>query len=332
MIPSFADRLRCPETGSTLRLVEGRTGPYGRVEHGALETADGGRRYPIVDFVPVFVESDSYATSFSRQWRRWSTERLDQRSSTEALKAHYERKFSVITGFGRDDLSGRAVVEFGAGSGLFAPPVRARGARYIGLDLNDAVVEAQAAFLGDPQVQFVRGDALSPPFAPDSADAAFSIGVFHHTPDPARAVRAMLETIAPGGRFAVSVYATDGYHGQRSIARLRAMYAALPEDERERFATGYAIVAAKLLHAVIGLHAQAPGRTEAMSRLQGALAPSFNDSNALWRAAVLYDAITPTYASTHTPEEVEGWLRDAGGALLERRGWPSIAFSGTRGQ
>lgn len=329
MIPAFADLLRCPRSGQRLSIVEAQAGQHGRIRHGTLETADGGARYPIREYVPMFVGTADYAESFSHQWRRWSVANLERAAPAVPLMAHYDHKFATITGFGRDAIAGRTVIEFGAGSGLFAPPVRARGGRFVGLDLGDAIVEAQAYHLADPDVQFVRGDALQPPFARASADAAFSIGVFHHTPDPAGALAAMMATIAPGGRFALSVYSKDGYHGQRSVARLRRVYAALPGPDRETFASGYAVVAAKLLHTVIGLQSRDPRRVEALAKLQGALAPSFNDPSAPWRAAVLYDAITPTFASTHTAEEVAGWLRAGGAATLEPRPWPSIAFTGT---
>ncbi|NQW09164.1 MAG: hypothetical protein HQ481_04685 [Alphaproteobacteria bacterium] len=111
----------------------------------------------------------------------------------------------------------------------------------------------------------------------------------------------------------------DLHHGQRSIAPLRQVHAALADKEAECFANGYATVASKLLYPIIALLNEDPRRRPMLTTLQNQLAPSFNDPNPHWRATVLYDAVTPTYASVHTVEEVSGWLMAAGATALERR-------------
>lgn len=328
MIPGFEAVLRHPRTGVRLRLGDAEIGDHGRVRTGTLTSEEGTDTFPIRDYVPIFAGEDSYAGSFGKQWTRWTAERVLEAPAGVDLADHYRRKFRTITGFDEMTDDGDLVVEVGSGSGMFTAAVRETGARYIGLDLSQAVFAAQANHLGDAGVQFVKADALSPPLAAGSADAAFSIGVFHHTPDPELATTTMLSLVRSGGHFSVSVYADDGYHGQAGVRRLRAVFAGLDPEDAESLASGYAIVASKLLHPVFGVLMQDPRRREALLRLQQGLAPSFNDESAVWRATVLYDAITPVYASTHSPAEVERWLRSGGAASVEPRTWPSVAFAG----
>lgn len=328
MIPGFEAQLRCPLTGDRLSLADAKTGAGGRVRTGRLVTEDGIASYPIKNYVPVFAGEDDYADSFGRQWTRWTADRVVGAAEGEELTAHYRRKFSDITGFDEGPTVDGMIVEIGSGSGMFVDAVRATGARYVGLDLSRAVFSAQERHLDDPGVQFVKADAFSPPLARNAADAAFSIGVFHHTPEPGRAAIAMLSMVRPGGRYALSVYSEDGYHGQLGIRRLRAACSRLDPKDAETLAAGYGLVASKILYPVFGLLIQDPRRADQIVKLQRALFPSFNDKSAVWRAAVLYDAITPAFASTHSAEEVAGWIREGGAASMERRPWPSIAFSG----
>ena len=61
----------------------------------------------------------------------------------------------------------------------------------IGLDLGDAVDAAFQNTRHLPGVSIVQGDIYFPPLKDGAFDAAYSLGVLHHLPDPGRGFRAL---------------------------------------------------------------------------------------------------------------------------------------------
>ena len=79
-----------------------------------------------------------------------------------------------------------------------------------------------------PNVHFVQGDLLQPPVRRSSIPYVYSIGVLHHTSDPATAVRSLLSLVSPGGSFAMTIY------GRRWYTRLYSKYLLRPVTRRLR--------------------------------------------------------------------------------------------------
>src|SRR5262249_2133360 len=76
----------------------------------------------------------------------------------------------------------------------------------VGVDLSRAVVAARELTVGLPTVTLVRGDLLALPFASQSFDQIYSLGVLDHTPDPRAAFLSLARLLKPGGRIVVWVY------------------------------------------------------------------------------------------------------------------------------
>jgi len=102
--------------------------------------------------------------------------------------------------------AGDTVVEMGCGTGANVPELRERvgsGGRVVGLDLAPGML-ARARRHADrrgPEVSYLRGDASRPPVRDvDALLATFVAGIF---PDPAAAVDAWCDCVAPGGRVAL---------------------------------------------------------------------------------------------------------------------------------
>ena len=110
-----------------------------------------------------------------------------------------------------EDLAGLVVLEAGCGMGRHAVIASHFGAKaVIGLDLGDAV---EAAFQNTrhlPSVSIVQGDIYFPPFKDGSFDAAYSLGVLHHLPDPGRGFHALVRKVKSDGWFQVWVYGREG--------------------------------------------------------------------------------------------------------------------------
>jgi SAM-dependent methyltransferase len=110
-----------------------------------------------------------------------------------------------------EDLAGLAVLEAGCGMGRHARIATHYGAStLVGLDLGNAV---EAAFRNTrelPEVCIVQGDIYHPPFRSKAFDAAYSLGVLHHVPDPGRGFRAVAAAVKDDGWIQVWVYGREG--------------------------------------------------------------------------------------------------------------------------
>ena len=61
-----------------------------------------------------------------------------------------------------------------------------------------------------PSVSIVQGDIYFPPFKDALFDAAYSLGVLHHLPDPSRGFHALARKVKNSGWFQVWVYGREG--------------------------------------------------------------------------------------------------------------------------
>ena len=163
-----------------------------------------GRRFPEVRGVVRFVDEGNYADSFGYQWQRFQRTQLDH-----AARNLSERDFVRKVGLKPQDLNGKLVLDVGCGMGRFAEVVTRWGARVVGIDLS-AAAEVAAKNLADRQFVAFQADVFSLPFAPESFDCIYSMGVLHHTPDCEKAVKVLPQYLKPGGTLAVWLY--SGYN------------------------------------------------------------------------------------------------------------------------
>jgi len=115
-----------------------------------------------------------------------------------------ERLRWVRRRLGREAAEGRALLDFGCGTGASTPFFfhELGVARVVGVDVSDGLLDvARADFGADPRVAFSRIDRF--PAAGDF-DLAFVNGVFHHIPPAERsaALAYVHASLRPGGVFA----------------------------------------------------------------------------------------------------------------------------------
>ncbi|WBB75417.1 methyltransferase domain-containing protein [Micromonospora sp. WMMD1128] len=106
------------------------------------------------------------------------------------------------------DVTGRRILELGAGAAAAARWLAAQGARPVALDLSAGMLRhaAHAADRTGVRVPLVQADALALPFA----DAAFdtvctAFGAIPFVDDSAAAMREVARVLRPGGRWVFSV-------------------------------------------------------------------------------------------------------------------------------
>lgn len=163
-----------------------------------------GRQFPEVRGVLRFVDQGNYADSFGYQWQRFQRTQLDQ-ADRNLSEGDFVRK----TGLTPQDMKGKLVLDVGCGMGRFAEVVTRWGGRVVGIDFS-AAAEVAAMNLSDRAFVAFQADVFSLPFAPETFDCIYSMGVLHHTPDCEKAVKVLPQYLKPGGTLAVWLY--SGYN------------------------------------------------------------------------------------------------------------------------
>src|SRR5208337_391935 len=115
MKKNLLDYLCCPSCGSEFKLSIRERNDNDEITEGTL-TCFGGHEYPITKAIPRLVPSDAYVESFSFEWHRFSKVQLDVFNGTTESEETLIRK----TGFTKDAISGKLVLDAGIGSGRFS--------------------------------------------------------------------------------------------------------------------------------------------------------------------------------------------------------------------
>ncbi len=281
--------LRCPECQSGLRQ-----------EGDALACVSCSRRYPMVKGVPRFVDQQFYTGSFGFQWLKHNKTQLDDENSRRS-----ERDFILRTRLGPEDLAGKMVLDVGCGMGRYAEVATRWGARVVGIDLSQAV-EAAAVNLADREAMILQADALRLPFAPESFDYIYSLGVLHHTPDCERAVKGLAQFLKPGGTLAVWLYSA-----YNPWYRMSDVYRKLTRRMSPRLlhTLCYGTIPLYGMHKVLR---KIPLVGRPSSGVIRYLIPMSFNADPQWRVLDTFDWYSPWYQSKHTYEEVFRWFESCG--------------------
>jgi SAM-dependent methyltransferase len=181
----------CPETGATLIVRESEL------------LTEAGQSYPILDGIPRFVPTSSYAAAFGAQWNRYTRTQLDSHTGTTVTRDRLKRCL------GEDlwsMLSNLQVLECGCGAGRFTEVLLDEGACVTSIDLSDAVVANQKNFPVSRTHRIAQADIMALPFAPQQFDVVLCLGVLQHTPSPEKAISSLFRHVRPGGFLVIDHY------------------------------------------------------------------------------------------------------------------------------
>ena len=204
--------------------------------------------------------------------------------------------FQVKTGIEPSTLRDKLVLDAGCGGGRYARLLGEQGARVIGVDLSSAVDKAAEICAPYPDVAIVQADLLNLPLADGVFDAAFSIGVLHHSPDARRAFAEVLRKVKPGGRLAVWLYRKNTWPQEAINTGLRAVTRHLPARVLEPGCV------------VLGVLGSVPVLKQTLNKV-------INFSNHPdWTLRVCdnFDWYAPEYQSHHTVAELSRWFEEEG--------------------
>ncbi len=205
-------RLRCPACQGTLSFAE-TNGKFADLE--GLVCTECGMQFPVKDGIPrlllpplrealldngrasgVDATQVETALSFGFEWHRFPE-----------MYREWEKQFlDYMQPHDAEFFRGKPILDAGCGNGRFAYYAGKYGADVWALDLGPAVEVARKNTESVGSVQVIQADLYKPPFAFESFDFIYSIGVLHHLPEPEAAFTNLLRYLKPGGEIQIYLY------------------------------------------------------------------------------------------------------------------------------
>ena len=260
-----------------------------------------GKKFPAVRGVVRCVEAHNYADSFGWQWHRYSKTQLDTTGGTIS-----DEDFRKRTGIRPEELKGKTVLDVGCGMGRFAEVATRWGARVVGIDLSVAC-EMAARNLAERDFVAMQADVFELPFAPESFDIIYSIGVLHHTPNCENAFKSLPKYLKPGGTIAIWLYS-----GYNKWYRFSDFYRKFTSKMSPKTLNGIFSVAVPFFyHLDRGLRV-IPLVGRPLAGVVHHVFPVNRQSDPERRILDTLDWYSPTYQSKHTYEEVFRWYESCG--------------------
>ena len=158
--------------------------------------------------------------SFDYQWRR-----LPEGTGMPSDAVFFDQIPQMI--LERTDLSkgwfaGKRVLDAGCGTGRWTHGLVTLGARVTAVEQSEAGLREAKSLVGDTDnVQWLQRDLLDLDLAAHSFDLVWCFGVAHHTENPIRVMKNLIQTVAPGGYLFMMLY---GYPGDASGFEVQADY------------------------------------------------------------------------------------------------------------
>lgn len=281
-------------------------------ESAAWKCSACGAAFPVVDGVSRFVSSEQYVGSFGYQWNTFARSQLDSANGTTRSRDTFIEK----TGFSLERLRGARVLDAGCGMGRFAEVCIDAGAEVHAVDLSTAVEAAARNLSQHPNVSFYQADIMNLPFADETFDFIYSIGVLHHTSSTREAFLRLTRLLKPGGHIAIWVYASSLRFRQFGSELLRFITPKLPKP--------VLLTASKIAVPLYYVH-----RLPLIGIVSTAVLPTSLNPDPEWRWLDTFDWYSPTYQWKHGYGEVERWFREAGLMEISRGSFP-VSVRGSR--
>jgi SAM-dependent methyltransferase len=307
--------LACPKCGGELACAASETAPDGDVVAGGLACGRCRAAFPIEAGIPRFVPRENYASSFGYQWNLFKSEQIDAANKTGLS----ELRFHSETGWTKEWLAGKWVLDAGCGAGRFLEVVSREGCEAVGVDLSDATDAARSTLADRPNVHVVQASIYELPFRAGAFDGVYCIGVIQHTPDPDKTLRVLPRVLKAGGRIAVTIYE------RRPWTKLNTKYLVRPVTRRMN--KRLLLYTIKGLMPVLFPVTEVAYRLPLVGRAFMFAIPVANYVNERrlsmrqrydWAVLDTFDMLAPHYDQPQTHDEAERVLGAEGVAEIER--------------
>lgn len=161
--------------------------------------------YTVSDNVISFEEGRNYTDNFGDQWNIFNKTQLDSYSKTNIS----EERFFLSTGWSKNSLRGKLLLDLGCGSGRFSEIALKYGAKVIAVDLSDAAYAANKNFENNPNFFVIRCDINNLPFFQESFDFILCLGVLQHTQQVEKSFKGLVKFLKKDSKICADFYPRD---------------------------------------------------------------------------------------------------------------------------
>jgi 2-polyprenyl-3-methyl-5-hydroxy-6-metoxy-1,4-benzoquinol methylase len=169
---------------------------------------DGVEKFPCKNGAYRIVENNNYTENFGFQWNKFSGIQVDKNTQLDMSRS----RFFAETGWNKEDLTGKNILEVGSGAGRFSQIVLDyTKANLYSIDYSNAV-EANFKNNGNNErLKLFQASIYEMPFLKDQFDKVFCLGVLQHTPDFEKSVKCLIDMAKPGAEVVVDFYYLNGW-------------------------------------------------------------------------------------------------------------------------
>jgi 2-polyprenyl-3-methyl-5-hydroxy-6-metoxy-1,4-benzoquinol methylase len=176
--------------------------------------------FPLIEGAYRITGNNNYTDNFGFQWNRFAETQIDKISELDISK----KRFFAETGWDKEDLTGKNILEVGSGAGRFTQIILDyTKANLYSIDYSNAI-EANYRNNGPKErLKLFQASIYEMPFAPEQFDKVVCLGVLQHTPDVEESVKALISMVKHGGELVVDFYPYKGLQ-----TKLQAKYMLRP--------------------------------------------------------------------------------------------------------
>jgi len=166
-----------------------------------------GNFFPLKNGAYRIVTDDNYTENFGFQWNKFAGTQVDKATKLDISKV----RFFAETGWDKEDLTGKNVLEVGSGAGRFSQiMLDFTKANLYSVDYSNAV-EANYKNNGpNERFKLFQASIYDMPFEKNQFDKVLCLGVLQHTPDFEKSVQSLIEMAKPGAEVVVDFYGVNG--------------------------------------------------------------------------------------------------------------------------
>jgi len=168
--------------------------PYNQKPVNTLETE--GSVIPVFQIDEGNIDEKT-VESFGEEWTKFS------RFDDEEIRIAGDQYFDIIP---EAYLKDKTVLDVGCGTGRWMRYVADKAKFVDGIDPSVAVLAAAKLLKDKNNIRISKAGVDNIPFADESFDFVFSLGVLHHIPDTAKAMKDSVKKLKKGGYFLVYLY------------------------------------------------------------------------------------------------------------------------------
>ena len=193
-----------------ISFINPKTGNLLISHHLSLVDPVSGKQFPLVSGIPRFCPADNYSQSFGFQWNHFDRTQLDAYSGADLS----QQRFYCETGWDPQELTHCSVLEVGCGAGRFSEVfLRTTTGVLHSVDYSSAVYANRRnnAAYGE-RLQLAQASIYELPFADNTFDKVFCLGVLQHTPSFSDSVAALIRKTRVGGEIVVDFYPIQGWY------------------------------------------------------------------------------------------------------------------------